>query len=402
MDATYSLGQPRVLISRTALLHNVKLLRSRLAPGTRICAMVKADAYGHGAQIVADTLSNYCADGLEAPAVDALAVVTLDEADALDPGPLPILVLRPVENVYIGRERERLENAIRQGWTLTVGSIEAASDVARIALAANKRASVQIMIDTGIHREGAPSEGVNRLVEAIESQPALKLSCLCTHFVSAEEAENPLTADQLRRFRSATESHAVRNPKLIRHAANSGALFFTPSSHLDMVRPGIALFGIDPTCRPSLERPLRPVLKWTAPLTMIRALPKGQSVGYNQTWRAVRDTRLGLVPVGYADGYLRSFSNRAMMLVHGQPAPVVGRVSMDYTAIDLTDVPHVQVGDEVIVLDSDPLSPASVYALAKHAQTISYEIFCHIGPRVHRMAEEVEEKVSQREVLNAE
>jgi alanine racemase len=155
---------------------------------------------------------------------------------------------------------------------------------------------------------------------------------------------------------------------------------------LDIVRPGISIYGIDPVGRPNMDRPLRPALRWVAPLIDIREIPGGESVGYGQTWKAERPTRLGLVPVGYADGYPRELSSRGVMMVHNAPASVVGRVSMDLTVIDLQQVPHPVVGDEVIVLDSDPLSPASAYKLAELANTIPYEILSRIGPRVHRVA----------------
>jgi alanine racemase len=131
---------------------------------------------------------------------------------------------------------------------------------------------------------------------------------------------------------------------------------------------------------------LRPVLKWTAPLLMIRDLPAGAAVGYGQSWQSPRPTRIGLVPVGYADGYVRSFSNRAMMLVRGTPVRVVGRVSMDYITIDLGDLPQASVGDDVTVLDNDPLSPASIYALSRLADTIPHEILCRLGLRMPRVA----------------
>jgi alanine racemase len=298
MDVSASLGQPTAQISRTALLHNVKVLRRSIGPHVKLCAMVKADAYGHGAALVADALTNYCAEQLEAPAVDYLAVVTLDEALSLGATAVPILILRPLEHLYIWQQRQRIESAILNGWTLTVGTPEAASDVARMAMARGVRCDLQVMIDTGIAREGTAPQEVDKLVTAIESYPSLRLTGLCTHFASSEEPANPLNADQLRRFRSATEAHAARNPKLIRHAANSGAIFFAPQSHLDMVRPGIGLYGIDPTCRPSVERTLRPVMKITSPLLQVRSVKKGTTAGYNQTWTAERDTRLGLVPIG--------------------------------------------------------------------------------------------------------
>src|SRR5258706_14179171 len=154
MDATSTVGLPRALISRDSILHNLKIIRRVLSATTKVCAMIKADAYGHGAKIVADTLTNFRFEGHEGPAVDALAVATLDEAWALGPIAVPVHVLRPVENVYIGRERQRLEMACREGWILTVGSLEAASDLARIAMSSGKRLGGELLIGTGFGRDG--------------------------------------------------------------------------------------------------------------------------------------------------------------------------------------------------------------------------------------------------------
>lgn len=388
MEATFRAASARILISRTALLHNVKVLRSRLAPAVRLCAMVKANAYGHDAAIVADALTNFCSDRLEAPAVDAFAVVTFEEALALGSVQVPVMILRPVENALLGANRSAIVEAIRSDWILTVSSPAAADDLARIAMSINRRANVQVMLDTGCAREGTPPAEFPAVVRAIDAHPSLRLHAICTHFVSSEEPENPFTQEQLRRFNRATGELAASHPHLLRHAANSGAIFFTPHAHLDMVRPGIALYGVDPSGRPHIDRPLRPVLRWVAPLAMIRQLQPGDCVGYNQTWRATRATRVGLVPVGYADGYCRAFSNTARMMIRDRAVPVVGRVSMDYTTIDLTDVPDAQAGDTVTVLDNDPLSPASVYALSELANTIPYEVFTRIGPRMTRVAVE--------------
>lgn len=348
--------------------------------------MIKADAYGHSAAVIADALTNWSHDHLEAPAVDACAVVTLDEALAIPRPPVPVIILRPLESASIVRQRDAIRLAIDRGYALSVATPQGAGDLARIAAASAVRADVQVMVDTGCHREGLSVEALPKVLAAIESYPALRLTGLSTHFVCSDEPANPFTAEQLRRFRTATSAYGRAHCGIIRHAANSAALFFFPATHLDMVRPGISLYGIDPTGRPCCDRPLRPVLKWVAPLLMIRPIQKGESVGYNQTWIADRDTRIGLVPVGYADGYLRTFSNRARMIVRGKPAPVVGRVSMDYTTVDLGDIPEAQVGDTATVLDCDPLSPASVYALADLAGTIPYELFSRIGSRIPRVA----------------
>jgi alanine racemase len=394
MDAKHTLGEPRVLVSRAALLHNASLVRAAAGPSTRICAIIKADAYGHGATIVADALCNFTdgTAGIARPAVDALAVASLDEADALPNLGVPVIVFRPVENAFMGRQRAKLEAAIRAGWVLTVCSPAAAEDVARVAVACGARASVQVMIDTGMTRSGVPDDRAADLLRKVQSRPSLRLVGLCTHFSNAEDPDSTVTAEQLGRFRACTDEFAEANRgKVARHAANSAATFFCGASHFDMVRPGLALYGIDPTLRPSLDRKLRPAMKWTAPLVGIKDVRAGTCVGYAQTWRAPRDTRVGLIPVGYADGYPRRHSNRASVLVQGRTAPVIGRVSMDLTTVDLGDVPAACVGDEVTLLDSDPLSPVSVYELAKWSDTIPYEVFCRISQRVKRVAVEPEE-----------
>jgi alanine racemase len=403
MDAKHSLGEPRLLISRSALLHNIAVLRHHLAPGVKLCAMIKADAYGHGAAIAADALANLAgadATGAGSPAADQLAVATIDEAAQLPADvTLPITVMRQVEHAFLGRQREAIELAIRRGWTLTLASPAAADDVARIAIAVHRRAVVHVMIDTGMTRCGAPVDQIPELLARIESHASLRLTSLSTHFANSEVAHDPYTQNQLRHFMMATNAFvAAKGGKVIRHAANSGGIFFTPRAHLDMVRPGISLYGIDPTCRPSLDRSLKPVLKWTAPLAAINEIKAGTSIGYNQTFIAPRDMRVGLIPVGYADGYLRALSNKGVMLVGGERCPVLGRVSMDLTTIDLARASQAHVGDEVTVIDDDPLSPASAYELARLAETIPYELFTRIGPRVRRVAVEPEDS----DILTAE
>lgn len=388
MDARDALGEPAAHVSRAALLHNAAVIRRAVGPDVKLCAIVKANAYGHDAEIVVDTLTNFSTgEPSAAPAVDAFAVADLDEAIGLPAVSLPVLVLRPIENAFLGRQRGKIEHAIRNGWWLTIASPTAADDVARIAMACGQRAQLHVMLDTGMHRAGVTVEGLEGLLQRIEARPSLRLAGLYTHFVNSEDAEHPLTIDQLARFLDRTDTTASASAgRVIRHAANSGAIFFSSSSHLDLVRPGISLYGIDPVGRPSFDRPLRPVLRWTAPLIGIRDVRQGATVGYNQTWTAPRDTRVGLVPVGYADGYHRAFSNRGVMMVHDCPAPVIGRVSMDLTTIDLSQVPMANLGDQVTILDDDPLSAASAYKLASWAETIPYEIFCRIGPRVRRIA----------------
>ena len=375
--------QPRLLISRSALLHNVSVMRARLRPGVKVCAMIKADAYGHGAFIVADALTNFSGPkGEEPPIVDALGVATIDEAAALPQSPVPILIFQPVENALISPQRERIEYAIENDLHLMLASKSAADDVARIAERMNRRAAIQVMVDTGMARSGVGVERALELLQQVSQWPALRLMGVCTHMAAADMPGDMIGEEQLAHFDHVTGDLSGKIP---RHAANSAAIFFMPQAQYDMVRPGISLYGMDPTDQPAMDRPLRPVAKFVAPLVGIRDIPKGTGVGYSHTWHAPRDSRIGLVPVGYADGYPRLLSNRGSMIVQNQRAPVIGRISMDLTTIDLSDIPQANIGDEVTVMDNDPLSPAGAYAIAHHAETITYEVLCRIGPRVRRV-----------------
>lgn len=387
-----------MLISRSALLHNVSVLRAA-APGRKVCAMIKANAYGHDAWIVADALVNFSGpNGEEAPVVDAVGVATIDEAAALPqmPARVPLLVFQPVENAFAPSQRPRIEHAVRNDWHLMLCSKSAADDVARIAAALDKRANVHVMIDTGMARSGVEVDRAVELLDQVNQWPTLKLAGACTHLAAADMPGDFLGEEQLAHFRRLTEPLAG---KVTLHAANSAAAFFLPRSHFDMIRPGISLYGIDPTGAPSMDRKLRPVARFVAPLVGVRSIPKGQGVGYSHTWLAPRDSRIGLVPIGYADGYARLLSNRSSMIVQGRRAPVVGRVSMDLVTLDLTDVPQANLGDEVTVIDDDPLSPASAYELARLAETIPYEILCRIGPRVRRVGVDPDDTADDPPVL---
>src|SRR5258706_3275359 len=332
---------------------------------------------------------------MEAPVGDALAVAPVDEAEFFPATSLQTIIFRPVENSFVASQRSRIETAIRNNWVLTLCSPFAASDVARIAVALEKRASVQVMLDTGMTRSDTSSDDLIKLLDTIAVHPSLRLIGIGTHFSEAEKMDSAFTLVQLDRFRTAIADPIERlnatavKTRVACHAANSAGIFFHPGSHFNMVRPGISLYGIDPTFAACMDRPLRPVMKWTAPLIGVRKIAKGTAVGYGQTWVAPRDTKIGLVPIGYADGYLRAFSNKASMLHDGDVIPVVGTVSMDSATLDLGPDSQAQIGDEVTILHDNPLSPVSVYRLAEWGQTIPYEIFCRIGPRVKRVAREV-------------
>lgn len=383
MDANSTTGTTRLLIDARALATNVRTLRRVCSANTQITAVIKADAYGHDARLIAELLTLIEEDG-PFTKVDGFAVATVEEAAALGDVTKPVMLLRPIENVFLGRQREALEYAIRRGWTLTLASPAAAADVARVALHLQTRARVQIMLDTGMVRCGCPADQFDALLERTLGHANLKLVGVCTHFVNGEIAGDPTTNRQLRLFDAALRAHPILE-NIPRHAANSGAIFNAPRSHYDMVRPGLSLYGIDPSGRPNLDRPLAPIMKWTAPIMAIHDLQPGQGVGYNHSWTAQAPAKVALLPVGYADGYPRAASNKAIALLHGVACGVVGRVSMDMLTIDVSRVSDACVGDEVTLIDSDPLSPASIYKLAQATDMIPYEILTGIGARVRRV-----------------
>src|SRR5438067_1458532 len=216
MVSKQTIAQSRLLISRAALHKNAGLIRHALAPGTKICAVIKADAYGHGAAIVADALCNFSSGESDTPAVDQLAVATIEEAAALPDIPLPALILHPMENVFVGPARSAIELAIQSSWILTIDTPTAAGDVARIAMSLGKRALLNVMVDTGMSRGGCATRDLPELLRRIESRGSLRLMSLGTHFANAELCGSPFTIKQLADFRAATDEFAFAQGAKIR------------------------------------------------------------------------------------------------------------------------------------------------------------------------------------------
>jgi len=370
-------------ISAEAVRANLKLLRQCLAPGTGLCAVVKSDCYGLGVPILLPAISELS---------DCLAVATPEEAIELRRLGYKgkVLLLFP-SGAYAedGHKQHAWEELIADNVTLTLVSAEDVEMVAATAARLGVTAKVHVKIDTGMSRGGVGLGEALRLVNEIHGRPGIALGGLYTHFASADEHDLKFTREQLGRFWQAVEACGPREG-LTLHAANSAATIQVPESHFDMVRPGIAIYGYQPSEHMQRELPLKPALRLWARLMQVKNVPAGSSCGYGLTRMLNRDSRLGLVPVGYADGYFRSLSNRATMRVAGRDVPVVGLVSMDQTIVDLTDVPHARVGDPVEVISSDPTASNSAERLAKLAGTIPYELISGIGRRAKRVAAEGE------------
>ncbi|MCK4276577.1 MAG: alanine racemase [Phycisphaerae bacterium] len=367
-------------ISASAVRTNLSLLRGCLARTTKLCAVVKGDCYGHGLDLLLDTI---------AAASDSLAVVTGAEAIRIrDLGYSGELLVLFSVGPYAAQDRpEPLAELIARDVVLTVVSRDELAAVAQAGERTGKQAAVHVMIDTGMTRSGVTAAEAPRLVESIRKSPHVKLTGLYTHFATADEADKSFARTQLARFTEAVAA-CGGGDGLTLHAANSAATIELPETHLDMVRTGVSVFGYQPARQVRNKLPLRPALRLTAPLMQVKHVPPDQRVGYGLTYRFAGPGRIGLVPVGYGDGYLRSHSNRATMRVAGRDVPVRGRVSMDQTIVDLTDVPEAKVGDEVQIISADPSSPHSVQNLAALANTIPQEITSRLGGRVRKVLAE--------------
>lgn len=368
-------------VNLDALRHNVQVLQG-LCPGARLCAALKANAYGHGVGIVAPVLAS--------TSVAMAAVATLSEAVELRElgWAKPILLFGPIfaDGNPSGR-RDRLRAVLDYNLTVTAVDFYGIRDLAHEAAQRGRFVHCHIKIDSGMGRMGISPGSAVQLAEKLQGLPNLRVEGVYTHFATADEFDKSYCLEQLRVFREAltTLQQAGMRPRLV-HAAATGALLDLPDSHFGMVRPGIGLYGLLPGDQVIARPDLRPVLKVTSRLVLVKQIKAGQTVGYGRTWKAPRDTIIGIVPIGYHDGYLRSLSNHAAMTIRGREAPVVGRVSMDQTLLDLTEVPGALVGDEVVVIDDKPETVNSVSNLARVMQTIPYEVVALLGNRVERIA----------------
>lgn len=358
-----------VEIDLSALEHNYKEIRSHLPAGCRFLGVVKADAYSHGALAVSRELERLGAD--------YLAVACLDEAAALRAGgiKMPVLILGTTPAEY-ARELARL------GITQTVCSLDQARELS--AALGGMDLKVHIKIDTGMGRLGFRPEDTDAMAEAMRL-PGLHAEGVFTHFAVSDEFGDPFTRLQFERFLAAVEAveRAAGQTFDIRHCANTGAVINYRQTCLDMVRPGLALYGHYPAAeRGGLD--LRPVMSFRARVSAVQEHLPGETISYGRTFTADRPMRVAVVGAGYADGLHRALSGRMDMLINGRRVRQIGRICMDMCMADVTDVPCAP-GDVATIFGSEGDASVSVDELAALAGTISYELLCAISPRVPRV-----------------
>lgn len=360
-------------INLSALRHNVSLLKGHVGSDVLMAAVVKANAYGHGAVEVARA-------ALEEGA-DRLAVARFSEAMELRTAGIGAPIL-----MFGQSPAEHARQMIDLDLTPTMNSYEDARRLSEEAVSLGKRISVHVKIDTGMGRVGLVDRRVDDY-EKIIRLPGIEVTGIFTHFANADAADKTHALEQFRLFQQLLDQLERRAlPIPLRHAANSAATIEMPRTHLDMVRPGIALYGLPPSNEvDSSILPLKPVMTLKARIIQVKEVPSGFKVSYGSTHETREPGVIASVPVGYADGYSRLLSSKGSMLVKGQRAPVIGRVCMDLTMIDVSHIQDVRPGDEVVILGSQGSEVLSADEIAGQTGTINYEVVSSIASRVPRV-----------------
>ncbi len=366
-------------VNLDAIERNCERLRSELREGVQLCAVVKADGYGHGMEE-----SAYAA---LAGGATSFAVVGIQEARELaefvegTKPKVPLLIMGPLQ-------REHLEEVVACGFDLVVWSESHLLDIAWLAADIGRRGHVHVKLDTGMGRFGTRDAGLaTRLAIAAAADPNVDLVGLMTHFATADEPGDDFFAEQLRRFAGWTAPLKREYPEVLVHAANSAAVLRSPAAHFDMVRCGIAIYGMDPFGEDPLARGLEPALELSSHVATVKRCAAGESTGYGRRFVAARDTQLGLLPIGYGDGWRRGLSGNAEALIAGRRHPLVGTVSMDSVAVDLGPDPSAPalLGQPAVLIGGQGEERITAEELARRLDTINYEITCGLTARVARV-----------------
>lgn len=364
-------------VDLSSIGRNTRLMKELVGQHTQVLVSLKADAYGHGALRVARTVLRNGASWL--------GVATVSEAEALRTAGItaPILVFG-----YTPPWQAR--EAVRLDLRTTVYALEPARALARAAHDLGRPAHVHVKVDTGMARLGLRAEDIEAIVafcETLRELPGLVVEGIFTHFATADSADRTYAHRQLERFRAvlaALDERGLRPP--IVHAANSAAALTLPDARFDMVRPGIAIYGLAPSAEVPLPEGFRPALSFKTQVAQVKVIPPGEGISYGATYVTTAPTRIAVLPVGYADGFRRAPANWGEVLVRGQRAPLVGRVCMDQCMVDVTGIPGVRQGDEVVLIGRQGDDELTAEAVADRLGTISYEVVAELLARIPRVS----------------
>lgn len=359
-------------IDQEAVRANCARLKAELGEGAELCAVVKADGYGHGAEA--------CARAALAGGATWLAVATAAEAAELgsrfDRVPLLTMGALTVDEV---------DTVLAAGSDLALWREEFRPLIADRARASGRPARVHVKYDSGMGRNGNPDPGeVLELARACGEDPDLELVGIWTHLATADELDSSFFDEQLDRFEEVVAAVRAEHPRVLAHAANSAAVLRDRRSHHEMARCGVAIYGLDPFQRDPAAQGLRPALSLRSYVADVKRFPAGASAGYGRRWKAPVETFVGVVPLGYGDGVRRALTNNADVLVGGQRRPLVGTVSMDNLTVDLGPDTEVRPGDEAVLIGRQGEEEILAEEIAARLETINYEVTCAVSPRVPR------------------
>jgi len=380
-------------IDLDALRYNMESMHKNIKEGTKIAAVIKADAYGHGALTVAKTIEDL-------PYVWGFAVATADEAEMLiaDGRKKPILIL----GISFPEHYELIvEKEIRPA----ICEYESAKALSDIAVRKNKTCHIHIKIDTGMSRIGLQvTEESADLVAKIAQLPGIEIEGIFTHFAQADEYDKTFTKEQIQKFRkmiAMMEDRGVSIP--VKHCSNSAGIAEIREANMDMVRAGITLYGLWPSeevDQNSLD--LKPVMELKTHVAYVKDLEAGRAISYGGTFITKRDSRIATIPVGYADGYCRGLSNTGSVLIHGKRAPICGRVCMDQFMVDVTDIPDVKIGDEVTLIGRDGDEVITMEEVGSLSGRFNYEFVCVLGKRIPRVFYRDGKRIASQEYFDEE
>ena len=370
-------------LSETAYRKNLDFVRGRLGPGVELAAVVKSNAYGHGWREIAGLALKHGAH--------SLCVHSLEEARNLREAGISadILVLGHVPLA-------RLEEAVALGLRLILYNLESLERLAEITTRRGERVRVHLKVETGTYRQGVEEDEIDAFAQSLRANPRIELEGCATHFANIEDTTDHSYAEsQLARFEATLGRLAeagFRPPK--RHAACSAAILLFPETHFDFVRLGISQYGFYSSRETLLSYQnrhgreegtgLSPVLRWKTRISQVKWVPPEALIGYGGTYETTRRTRLAILPIGYADGYDRALGNQAHVLVRGKRAPVRGRICMNLTMVDVTDIEGVALEDEVVLIGRQGRQEITAHQLAQLAGTIPYEIVSRLAEHLPR------------------
>ena len=357
-------------IDLDAVKHNLTAIRRHISPNSKLCAVVKANAYGHGA-IQVSKVAVECG-------ADFLAVATVEEGLELRRAgfnvPILILGLIPADTAA--------KVVVDNDLTATVADLQLAQKISSAAFNLNKIAKVHLKIETGMGRIGIYPENSIELAKNIAALPNIEPEGIFSHFADADNPDRSFTRHQIEIFSETADKIRSAGVNIkIRHIAESAAALDILEAHFNMVRAGIITYGLYPAANFPKIIALRPAMKLISRIVYLKTVKKGVSVGYGRDFVAKRDSIIATLPIGYADGYIRAYKGFHVD-IRGKIAPIAGRICMDQTMIDVTDVDGVKIGDEVILFGSDLIS---IDDAAKYLQTINYEVTCLVSARVPRI-----------------